>query len=451
MSKKTISRRTFTKNTSLAMAGATLNVPNFVRAGTKGSKLRVGFIGTGLRGRNHVRNMIVEEGVQCVAFCDIDLNAVNKTKELFEKYNVAVPKVYGDHEHSYRDMLEKEHLDAVMISTNWKWHTRMCLDAMQVGVYTGVEVSGAFSVDECWELVNAHLRTGTYLMFMENVCYRRDVMAVLNMVRDNVFGELLHLRGGYMHDLRAVKFDDGKGGLAFGEGANGEARWRTEHSLGRNGDLYPTHGLGPVGMMVDMNRGNRLVSISSHATKSRSLQNYVANHPKGGKNHPYTKLDWQLGDIVTSTIATARGETIIITHDTNSVRPYSLDFRVQGVGGLIDFDYGTQRIQVQGKTKSHRWEEAKPWIEKYDHPLWKEYGEIAQNAGHGGMDFFLDRQFIQSAKQNMPPVIDVYDGATMRAITPLSESSIRQGGTVQQIPDFTSGRWLTRKPIFGLV
>ncbi len=444
-------RRTFTKSTSMALAGATLASPAILRAGSKkGSELRIGFIGTGLRGRNHVRNMIVEEGVKCVAICDIDPNAVEETKKLFDKYKVDQPKVYGEHEYSYRDMLEKEELDAVMIAPNWKWHTPMCLDAMEAGVFTGVEVSGAFSLDECWDLVNTHERTGTHLMFMENVCYRRDVMAVLNMVRDNVFGELLHLRCGYMHDLRHVKFDDGNGGLAFGEKGFAEARWRTEHNLRRNGDLYPTHGLGPISTMIDMNRGNRLVSISTFATKSRSLKNYVANHPKGGENHPYTQLDWQLGDVVTSTITTANGETIMVTHDTNTARPYSLDFRVHGVGGIIDFDYGTQRIHVEGTTEAHSWEDANPWLKKYDHPLWKEFGEMAREAGHGGMDFFLDRQFIQSAKDDTPPMIDVYDAATMRSITPLSEASIRQGGAVQQIPDFTEGKWMTRKPVFAL-
>ncbi|MDN5203177.1 Gfo/Idh/MocA family oxidoreductase [Fulvivirgaceae bacterium BMA10] len=445
-------RRTFTKSTSMALVGVSLGAPNILRAGRKkDSKLRLAFIGTGLRGRNHVRNMIVEKDVECVAISDIDPEAVKETKKLFDKYNVGFPKVYGEHEYSYREMLEKEDLDAVVIAPNWKWHTTMCIDAMEAGVFTGVEVAGAFSVDECWDLVNTHQRTGTHLMFMENVCYRRDVMAVLNMVRDNVFGELLHLRGGYMHDLRHVKFDDGKGGVAFGENGFAEARWRTEHSLRRNGDLYPTHGLGPVSMMVNMNRGNRLLSISSFATKSRSLQSYVAKHPKGGKYHAYTQLDWQLGDIVTSTITTANGETIIITHDTNTARPYSLDFRVQGVEGVIDFDYGTQRIHIQEKTQAHSWEDAKPWLKEYDHPLWKEFGDVARDAGHGGMDFFLDRQFIQSAKDNTPPVIDVYDAATMRAITPLSEASIREGGAVQQIPDFTEGKWITKKPVFGLV
>ncbi|MDZ7715723.1 MAG: hypothetical protein U5J95_05870 [Balneolaceae bacterium] len=289
-------------------------------------------------------------------------------------------------------------------------------------------------------------------MFLENVCYRRDVMAVLNMVRDDVFGELLHFRGGYLHDLRAIKFNDGEGGLAFGEGsgAYGEARWRTNHSKSRNADLYPTHGLGPIGTMADMNRGNRLTSISSVATKSRSLKNYIKEHPKGGEDHPYYDINWELGDIVTSTIQTARGETIILTHDTNTARPYSLGFRVQGVNGLTDFDYHTRRIYVEGKSDPHRWDDAAKWLEKYDHHLWKKYAEIAEGGGHGGMDYFLDRAFVESVRQEKAPVLDVYDGAVLRSITPLSQISIQNGGAPQSIPDFTEGQWVTREPIFGI-
>jgi predicted dehydrogenase len=324
----------------------------------------------------------------------------------------------------------------------------MCGEAMKAGIYTGVEVSGAFSIDECWDLVETHEKTGSHLMFLENVNYRRDVMAVLNMVRDGVFGELIHCRGGYQHDLRGVKFNDGEGGIKYGKGAYGEAVWRTEHSLKRNAELYPTHGLGPINCMLDINRGNRLTTISSFATKSRSLRQYIRTN--GVENHEYSDLQWKLGDIITSTITTARGETIILTHDTNLPRPYSLGFRVQGVNGLAEFDYHTRRVYVEGESESHRWDDWEKWFEKYDHPLWKAYGEEAVDKGHGGMDYFLDRAFVESVRRAEPPVIDVYDAAVMRAITPLSEQSILNGGVPQSIPDFSEGKWMTRKPVFGL-
>jgi predicted dehydrogenase len=444
-------RRKFLQSASVLAAGS-LTLPAFVKRGSSNSanEVRIGFIGTGLRGRNHVNNLLRYEGVHCPAICDIDPEAITQTKELFDRHGKSAPKIYTGSDHAYLEMLEQEDLDGVIIATNWKWHTPMCLAAMKNDVYTGVEVSGAFSVDECWELVRTHQETGTHLFFLENVNYRRDVMAVLNMVRDNVFGELVHLRGGYQHDLRQVKFNDGEGGLAYGKDSYGEARWRTEHSIRRNGELYPTHGLGPLNAMLDVNRGNRLTSISSFATKSTGLNQFVLDHPEGGENHPYENIDWKLGDIVTSHISTANGETLILTHDTNLPRPYSLGFRVQGVKGLAEFDYHTRRVHVEGVSGSHQWDEWETWFEKYDHELWREYGEIAVDGGHGGMDYFLDRAFVESVRAGAPAVIDVYDAAVMRVITPLSETSIREGGTPQDIPDFTEGKWITRKPVFGL-
>jgi hypothetical protein len=202
--------------------------------------------------------------------------------------------------------------------------------------------------------------------------------------------------------------------------------------------------------MLNVNRGNRLTSISSFATKSKGLHQYILDHPEGGENHPFENINWKLGDIVTSHISTANGETIILTHDTNLPRPYSLGFRVQGVKGLAEFDSHTRRVHVEGVSDAHQWDEWEEWFEKYDHELWKKYGEIAIDGGHGGMDYFLDRAFVESVGANAPAVIDVYDAAVMRVITPLSEVSIREGGTPQEIPDFTDGNWIHREPVFAL-
>jgi hypothetical protein len=291
---------------------------------------------------------------------------------------------------------------------------------------------------------------------MENVCYRRDVMAVLNMVRQGLFGELLHLQGGYQHDLREVKFNNGKqyygGGVEFGEKALSEAKWRTNHSVHRNGDLYPTHGLGPVANMININRGNRLLTLTSVATKSRGLHKYVVDH--GGADHPNAKVEFKLGDIVTSLIKTNNGETIMLSHDTNAPRPYSLNFRVQGTNGLWMDD--VQSVYVEGKSKPHTWEktgepeDTGSYMGKYDHPLWKRYAGDAAGAGHGGMDWFVLNSFVESIKRGTPYALDVYDLATWYAITPLSEQSVAEGGAVQYIPDFTRGKWIDRKPVFGL-
>jgi predicted dehydrogenase len=376
---------------------------------------------------------------------------IDMSKELIKKSGKPMPQVIMDGNHGYKKLLENKNIDAVVISTPWEWHTIMCLDAMKAKKYVACEVITGMTVEECWELVRTSEETGMPLMMLENVCYRRDVMAVLNMVRQNLFGELVHLQGGYQHDLRAVKFNDGKkaygGGVEFGEKAFSEAQWRTFHSVTRDGDLYPTHGIGPVAMMVDINRGNRFTELVAYSTKSRGLHDYIVKN--GGENHPNAKVNFRLGDIVTTMIKTAKGETILLQHDTNLPRPYSLGFRVQGTSGIwMDVN---NSIYIEGKSKEpHTWDDAKEWLDKYDHPLWKKYGNDAAGAGHGGMDWFVLNGFVEAVKRKTNTPQDVYDAVTWSAITPLSESSIRLGGETIEFPDFTKGQWMYRKNDFAL-
>lgn len=440
-------RRTFIKQTAVVGAGLAL-APSFSIAATatNAQKLRIGLIGVGLRGTNHLNNLLQRKDVLITAICDIDSNRIAIAKEKMQKAGMAAASVFGKDDNDYKNLLELKEVDAVIISTPWLWHTRMAVDAMEAGKYTGVEVSAANTMEECWDLVNTHEETGSHLMILENVNYRRDIMAVLNMVRQNLFGELLHFRCGYQHDLRFVKFNDGKTaygkGVEFGDKGISESKWRTQHSLLRNGDVYPTHGVGPVATMCNINRGNRFVSMTSHATKGVGLHKYIVKH--GGEDHPNAKLKFKQGDIITSTITTAQGETIIVTHDCNSPRPYSLGFRVQGSEGLWEVD--GNRIYIEDKSDPHRWDNATPWLEKYDHPLWKKYGDYAQGSGHGGMDFFVLNAFVESAKQNIAPPLDAYDAAAWSAITPLSEASIANNGEPQDFPDFTRGLWVSRTP-----
>jgi predicted dehydrogenase len=431
---------------------ATLPFPAMGNMGQE--KTRIGFIGTGQRGRNHLQNLLLRGDVEVPAICDIDPAALLKTREMIAKHGFPNVQEYTGDDYAYRDLLERKDLDGVIIATPWLWHTRMSVDAMLSGKYAGVEVSAANTLEECWDLVNTHEKTGVPLMILENVCYRRDVMAVLQMVRTGLFGDLLHARCGYQHDLREVKFNDGVqpdgDGVEFGDKGVGEAAWRTEHSLHRNGDLYPTHGAGPVATMLNINRGNLFRSLTSAATRAEGLHRYIVNHPKGGPDHPNAKLEWKLGDVITSTITTAGGETIIVTHDCNSPRPYSLGFRVQGTAGLTEFDEHTQRIYVEGLSPKHQWEEMDAYFEKYDHPLWKKYGAYAEGSGHGGMDYFVDHAFVEIVKRKLQAPLDAYDAAAWSAITPLSERSVANNGEPQDFPDFTRGRWMKRKPVFAL-
>ena len=439
-----IDRRNFIKTTTIAGAGLAI-APNLAFGkGPSDTKLRLGFIGVGLRGTWHLENSLKRKDVEVAAICDIDPVRLEICQKQITGAGQEKAEEFGKDAYDYRNLLELDKVDAVIISTPWLWHTPMTVDAMKAGKYAGVEVSAATSLAECWDLVNVHEETGTHMMILENVNYRRDVMAVLNMVRQNVFGELIHYRCGYQHDLRHVKFNNGEkpygGGVEFGEKATSEAQWRTQHSLKRNADLYPTHGVGPIAALADINRGNRFESLTSHATKSRGLHDYIVE--KGGPEHPNAKLNWKLGDVVTTTIETTNGETIIVTHDTNLPRPYSLGFRVQGTKGLWEVD--GNRIYVEGVSEPHRWDEADEWLEKYDHPLWQKFGNDAEGAGHGGMDFFVLNAFVESAKRNIAPPLDAYDAAAWSAITPLSEVSIANNGEVQDFPDFTRAQWINR-------
>ncbi len=460
-----LDRRSFLQKT--ALAGAALAAPGILSSENTDkqtmdaagmlskkpkTKLNLGFIGTGLRGQNHVELALLRDDCEILAIADPDPRMVADTLKMIAEKGRKKPDVYGNGDRDYLKLLEDKNIDAVVIASPWEWHTEQCVAAMQAGKYVGTEVGGGFSLDECWQLVNTHEATGSQLMFMENVCYRRDVMAVLQMVREGLFGELMHLEGGYQHDLRGVKFNDGQtpydSGVEFGEKGFSEARWRTKHAIYRNGDLYPTHGVGPAAMMANINRGNRFLYLTSTATKARGLHNYIINHPKGGPDHPNAKVGFNLGDVVTTILKTSNGETMLLSHDTGLPRPYSLGFRVQGTKGIwMDVN---KSLLIEGKTAPHKWEEAQTWLDRYDHPLWKKYGADAKTAGHGGMDFFVFHHFVECAKQNIAPQIDVYDAATWLAITPLSEASIVTGSSPQAFPDFTRGRWTERKPDFAM-
>jgi predicted dehydrogenase len=448
MSKK-INRRDFIKTTATASAAATV-MPTALFSSQANKRVKMGFMGTGMRGQWVLMLAAKYPEVDIPAICDIDDGMIESALQILKDAGKPEPHIYKNGPEDFLNMVQNETLDGVYIATPWEWHHPMAIAAMKNGIHVGTEVPAALTVDDCWDLVNVSERTGKHCMIMENVCYRRDVMAVLNMVQQGMFGELLHCQGGYQHDLRHVKFNDGinpyGGGVEFGEKGFSEAKWRTQHSVDRNGDLYPTHGLGPVSPMLGINRGNRMVHLTSTATQSRGLHKYIVD--QGGPDHPNADVKFKCGDIVTTVIKCENGQTIMLSHDTNSPRPYSLNFRVQGTKGIWQKD--AQSMYIEGiSPESHRWESEDSYLEKYDHPLWKKFENQASGSGHGGMDFFILRAFIETLKGG-DPVIDVYDAVSMSVICPLSEKSIRLGSTAVKIPDFTRGKWGTNQPIFGL-
>ncbi len=415
-------------------------------------KIRIGFIGTGLRGQAHLSTLLKRNDVDLTAICDIDSRMLEMSGKLIREAGKSTPKVYTGDDYAYRKLLDPKTIDALIIATPWELHTPMILDALAAGIkYIATEVVLGITLEDHFEVVRSTERNNAHVMMLENACYRRDTLAITNMVRQGLFGELIHMQGGYQHDLRGVKFNDGvtpyNSGAEFGEKGFSEARWRTNHSVNRDGDLYPTHGVGPLAVMLDINRGNRFESLCSFSTKARGLHNYLVK--KGGADHPNTKALFKLGDVVTTQIKCANGETILLQHDTNLPRPYSLGFRVQGTGGIwMNLNNGIY-IEGQSKYDHEHWGDAKEWLDKYDHPLWKRWSKEAYLTGHDGIDFFVMHAFVEAVKRKKPTPMDVYDAASWSAITPLSENSIELGNETVAFPDFTGGKWMNRKNDFA--
>jgi predicted dehydrogenase len=328
----------------------------------------------------------------------------------------------------------------------------MAIDAMKAGIPAAFEVGPANSVDECWELVKTYEETGVPSMLLENGCFARDSMMVLNMVRQGLFGELVHCRCGYLHDLQG-RLVLGKGTgpnplSSSDEPVKGEGDYRSMHNQFRNGDLYPTHGVGPIAKCLQINRGNRFSYLTSTATKSRGLEDWAEeNLPE---DHPRREVDWKRGDIVTTTIKCQNGETVVITFDTALPRPRGESVRrVHGVDGI--WEHEKDAVYIEDRSPEHEWESVDKYRDEFEHPLWNRYRQDDQmpKRGHGGRDSLELRVFVESVRHGSPPPIDVYDAAAWRAIAPLSEASIAKGSQPVEFPDFTNGQWMSNDPIFG--
>ena len=394
---------------------------------------RIGFIGVSGRGSGMLDLLLQVEGVTVPAVCDLIPERAERGIEIVEKRN---EKAYPVHAYlDYKEMFEKEELDAVVIATTWITHAMIAIDAMNAGLHVGMEVGGAASVEECWEMVRTSLRTGKICMLLENCCYCRNEMAVFNMIRKGMFGEIVHMEGGYRHDLR----DE----ICLGrENIHG----RLYNFQNRNGELYPTHQIGPISKVLGINRGNRYVSLVSVASKSRGLNEWIGKNK--GTDYDLYGYDFAEGDVVTTILKCAHGETVTIYHDCCLPRPYSRNYVVQGTKGIfMEISDRNSLLAVEGLTEStHEWEHLDKHIDKLDHPLWCKYTKDGIKAGHGGMDYLVLSAFVEAARDNLVPPIDVYDTATWMAITCLSEQSVAMGGHPVAFPDFTNGAWIDREP-----
>ncbi|MFC0513743.1 Gfo/Idh/MocA family protein [Mucilaginibacter angelicae] len=442
-------RRTFIRQSAVAAAGiAMLPAGNLFASASK--KVKLGYIGVGIRGMSHISEGLLRDDVEIVAICDTQERSLKICREFIAKNGHPKVKEYTGGLDAYKRLLDHEDIDAVIIATPWQFHYQQSVDAMKAGKYVGCEVIAGLTVEEHWDIVKTSELTRMPYMTLENVCYRRDVMAALNMVRQGLFGELVHLEGGYQHNLRPVLFNNGRqfhgGGVEFGPNAIGEAQWRTQFNIDVDGDIYPTHGAGPCMHYANINAGNRFTGLVSFSSKSRGLAAYVQELSPGHKN---SKINYKNGDVTTTMINCANGETVLLSHDTHLPRPYSLGFRVQGTKGIWMDVADSIYIDHQAK-EDDAWDPAKVWFDKYDHPLWKKYEKLAEGAGHGGMDWFVFNAFIESVKHKRQTPIDVYDSVTMSVIAPLSVQSLKSGNSLQDFPDFTNGKWTERKNNFAL-
>ena len=388
--------------------------------------VRVGFVGVGGMGGAHVRNFLGLEGIEIVALCDIDSARNEEVSSWVTDDGRALPAMYGRHETDFVRMCETEDLDLVFTATPWEWHVPVCVSAMENGKHAATEVPATYTMDDCWRLVEYAEKYRKHCVMMENCNYDRPEMMVFHMARSGLFGDILHAECGYLHDLREIKFSE-----------VGEGLWRRAHSMVRDGNLYPTHGLGPVANVMDINRGDQFEYLVSMSSPSQGLQEWaMANYPE---NHLKRRERYVLGDVNTTMIKTVRGRTIYLSHDTNLPRPYSRIHMVQGTKGL--FQGYPHRVHIEGLSPGHEWQDWMDLRDKYDHPLWKDLEEQSEGAGHGGMDFIEDYRLVKCLREGKPTDMNVYDAAAMSVITPLSEWSVANRSRPIDVPDFTRGRW----------
>ncbi|MBE6934797.1 MAG: Gfo/Idh/MocA family oxidoreductase [Ruminococcaceae bacterium] len=399
--------------------------------------INVGVIGLGMRGRGMIDVALNIKNVKITMVCDSFAERVEEVqKELEEK--TGFRPAGATH---YRDVIASGDVDCIMIFSSWDTHVDIAVEAMKAGKYVGMEVGGAYDLEDCWRLVRTHEETGTQLMMLENCCYGERELALLKMARLGKFGRIVHCRASYEHDLRY-------------EMVAGERRshYRLKNLRHRCGELYPTHGLGPMCNILHINRGNRMVSLTAMSSRAEGIKAWVAENEPA--DSPLQGIEMSTGDVTTTMIKCAGGETILLTHEITLPRPYSRGNRIDGSGGVYMEDGNCIYLWEEHKEEYCKelkeffpagegtWKDFDEYKEKYAHPIWKLYKEAGIKTGHGGMDYLELLAFFHAVENNEAPPIDVYDAASWMAITCLSEQSIAMGSAPVTIPDFTRGQWL---------
>ena len=390
--------------------------------------VRVAVVGVSGRGRGLLGLLLGMPDVEVVGVSDLYEDRLARAKQDVIEKRGNTPMASTD----FRRLLEMKELDAVITPSSWTSHADVCIASMDAGKYAATEVGGATSVEQCWELVRTSERTKKPCMLLENCCYGREELTIFNMVKQGLFGELVHAEGGYQHDLRD-------------EICNGRENrhYRLANYSNRNGEVYPTHELGPIAKCLNINRGNRMLTLTATASKARGLHEWVKTHR--GEEYDLFNRQFTMGDVVTTVIKCAHGETITLTHDTSLPRPYSRGNRIEGTKGIWMED--KYAVYLEGVSpKADVWDSLNNYYEKYEHPLWKWYRTEGVKGGHGGMDYLVLRAYVEAVKAGTQTPIDVYDTAAWMAVTCLSEDSVAMGSMPVAIPDFTNGKWFQREP-----
>lgn len=398
-------------------------------------KARIAMIGLGGRGYGLLRlNLVHMKNVEVVGICDVYQDRIDKAIEKVKKVCGNTPKGSTN----YKDFLQDENVDIIMITCAWEGHIDIAVEAMQAGKFVAMEVGGAYSVEDCWRLVNTYEQTKTPLMMLENCCYGEYELMTLRMAREGIFGDIVHCEGGYHHDLREE--------VAFGKE---NRHYRLKNYLERNCENYPTHEIGPIAKVLDINRGNLFTKLTSYSSVAKGLHEYIVANKADDKE--LVASEFKQGDIVTTILETIKGQTIVIQLDTTLPRPYSRGYTIRGTKAMYQEDNNlvfldNKKFKMFDFNSRPLWNNGKKFAKKYAHRIWKNKGSVVK-AGHGGMDSLVLNAMVEAFLEGYYPPIDVYDTATWMVITALSEQSIQNNNQTMEFPDFTRGKWENRQDI----
>jgi predicted dehydrogenase len=392
--------------------------------------VRIGIVGTGLRGRSVLSELLAIDGVRITALCDVTASKTALAVKMCTDAGQPAPAVIVAGDRGFEQLVGRDDVDFVYTATPWEWHVPVMLAALEQGKHCGSECPIGTTLNDLWALVDASERSRRHCLHLENCNYGETEMLVNRLVHEGIFGELLHAEAAYLHDLREILFENKDEGL-----------WRRAWHTRVNANLYPTHGLGPVSWYLDIHSGDRYDYLVSVASPQRGLELHREVTVKD-RSDPKWRERYVTGDLNTSILKTTKGKTVLLQHDVSNPRPYTRHNRVQGTKGAFE-DY-PPRIYVEGQAGGERWAPIDDWKAKFMHPLWANVGELARRkGGHGGMDFIMAYRLIQTLREGLVPDYDVYDAAAWSAPFPLSQVSIANGSAPVQFPDFTRGVWST--------